>query len=157
MDKKQKREILELTDTLKRVQAEFENYKKREEKDQKNFVDYANAKAIEKMLPFADSFENAIEKLENAEKFDKKEVMQGLRLIKKQFDDFLNKEGLEEVESLGKEFDPLVHEVIAKGCDAKTKDGIILEEFQKGYFLNGKLLRPAKVKINKLEKGEVNE
>ena len=136
------KKISELTETLQRLQAEFENYKKYVEKEKAEFVKYAKADLIEKLLPLLDSFELA---LKNSA--EKKELLKGVELIYSQFYSMLEKEGLKKIDVKGK-FDPHLHEVLLKEKSDKEEDAI-LEELQKGYILNGKVLRFSKVKVSK--------
>ena len=134
--------IEELTDTLKRLQAEFENYRKRVEKEKVEFVRYAGAMAVEKLLPVLDSFELAVKNSEDKEKF-----VQGVKMIYAQFVSALADIGLRQIKAEGEQFDPYKHEVLMKE-ESDKPEGTILEEFQKGYMLNDKVLRFSKVKVS---------
>ena len=145
--KKSDKEIIaELTDTLQRLQAEFENYKKRIEKENLEFVKYAKAELIYKLLPLLDTFEIALKNTGDKEKFIK-----GMEIVYAQLFSTLQSEGLKPIEALGKKFDPYLHEVMLKQKSDKD-EGVVLEELQKGYTLNGKVLRHSKVKVS--EKAE---
>ncbi len=135
---------------LQRKQAEFENFQKRSEKEQEEFRKNSNANIIAEFLPFVESFENALEKMRGEKEINREKLLEGISLMEKQLKEFLKKEGLEEIESLGGKFDPSLHEAMMQDKDDEKEDGIVLEEFQKGYLLNGRLLRPSKVKVNKL-------
>lgn len=135
--------IGELTDTLQRLQAEFENYRKYVEKTKIDFQKYASAELIKELLPILDSFELALRNTADKEKFIK-----GVELIYSQLYSLLEGEGLKQIQSEGKKFDPHLHEVLLKEKSDKEED-IILEELQKGYMLNDKVLRYAKVKVSK--------
>jgi len=134
--------IDELTDTLKRLQAEFENFKKRIDKEKTDFVKYANADMIAQMLPVLDSFEIALKNATDKEKF-----IEGIKMIYAQFHSILEAEGLKPIKSSGEKFDPYKHEVLLKE-ESDKPEGTVLEEFQKGYMLNDKILRFSKVKIS---------
>lgn len=134
--------IEELTDTLQRTQAEFENYKKRVDKEKQEFVKYSKAELIQKLLPTIDTFEIALKSTKDNEKFVK-----GMDMVYAQLMSLLHSEGLKPIESLGKKFDPYLHEVMLKEKSDKD-DGIVLEELQKGYMLNDKILRHSKVKVS---------
>ena len=153
-EKKSDKEIItELTDTLQRLQAEFENYKKQIEKEKGEFVKYSKADLIQKLLPLLDTFEIALKNTSDKEKFVK-----GIEMVYAQLFSTLECEGLKPIEALGKKFDPYLHEVMLKRkCDGD--DGVVLEELQKGYTLNGKVLRHTKVKVSEKaeEKGKNNE
>ena len=134
--------IEELTDTLKRLQAEFENYKKRVEKEKTEFVKYANADIISCILPVLDSFEIALKNTADREKF-----AEGIKMIYAQLYSALEAEGLRPISATGEKFDPYRHEVLLKE-ESDKPEGTILEEFQKGYMINDKVLRFSKVKIS---------
>ena len=134
--------IEELTDTLKRLQAEFENYKKRIEKEKAEFAKYANAGIISGILPIIDSFELALKHSGEKEKF-----VEGMKMVYAQLYSMLEAEGLKPIKAAGEKFDPYRHEVLMKEASDKP-EGTILEEFQRGYMLNDKVLRFSKVKIS---------
>ena len=147
-DEKQQ-QINELKDTVQRVQAEFENSRKRLEKEKQDFIGYANAGIVKELLPLLDSVDSAEKNLEEAKEISKEEAIKGIELIKKQLLAILKSHGLKEMECIGKKLDPMQQEVLMQGKEEEKEEDIILEEFQKGYTLNGKVLRHAKVKVNK--------
>lgn len=134
--------IEELTDTLKRLQAEFENYKKRIDKEKTEFVKYAHAEMVAKILPVIDTFEIALKNTNDKEKF-----IDGIKIIYAQVYSLLESEGLKPIKATGEKFDPYKHEVLMKE-ESDKPEGTILEEFQKGYMLNDRILRFSKVKIS---------
>ncbi|MBI2652832.1 nucleotide exchange factor GrpE [Candidatus Woesearchaeota archaeon] len=136
------KQIDELTDTLKRLQAEFENYKKWNTKEKSEFIKYAHADIIAQMLPVLDSFEIALKNTSDKEKF-----VEGIKIIYAQLHSMLESEGLRPIKAVGEKFDPYKHEVLMKQESDKPEE-TILEEFQKGYVLNDKVLRHSKVKIS---------
>ncbi|MFH0875390.1 MAG: nucleotide exchange factor GrpE [archaeon] len=139
-DEKDKK-IDELTDMLKRVQAEFINYKTRAEKENNICREYAKEDIVKKLLPILDSFELALRQTENKENFVK-----GMELIFSQLYNVLKSEGLEPIVTKDKKFDPYLHEVLLKDksdMDSET----ITEELQKGYIFKEKVIRHSKVKI----------
>ena len=144
-----KEKIAELTETLQRLQAEFENFRKRTEKEKAEFVKYAKAELMQKLLPTIDTFEIALKSTKDNEKFVK-----GMEMVYAQFVSTLQSEGLKPIESAGKKFDPYLHEVMLKEKSDKD-DGVVLEELQKGYMLNDRVLRHSKVKIS--ERAEKKE
>ncbi len=135
--------IEELTNDLKRVQADFENYKKRCEKENDSFKIFAKAGLIKKLLSILDSFEMALKNTNNQEEFIK-----GMELIYSQFFSVLRDEGLEPITTKDKKFDPYLHEVMLTEKSDQPEESII-EELQKGYKLKGEVLRHSKVKIAK--------
>lgn len=118
-----------------RSRADLLNYKKDETERMKKFLEYANEEMILRLLPVLDSFAEAEKNMPENKKDD---YLKGISQIKKQFEDFLKSQGVEEIIMLGKEFDPNFMEAVEKA-----------EEERKGYKINGRLLRPAKVRINK--------
>ena len=137
-----KEKIADLTDSLQRLQADFENYKKQVEKDNIQFIKRAKANIISKILPILDSFELALKNTSNKEEFKK-----GVELIYSQFFQTLEDMGLRLIDSKGK-CDPYKHEVLLTQ-ESDKDDNIILEELQKGYMLHDMVLRHSKVKVAK--------
>ena len=148
--KTEKETIAELTESLQRLQAEFENYKKRVDKEKEEFVKYAKAELICKLLPLLDTFEIALKATKDNEKFIK-----GMEIVYAQLFSTLQSEGLRPIEALEKKFDPYLHEVMLKEKSDKG-EGVVLEELQKGYMLNGKVLRHSKVKISEKKEDKNN-
>lgn len=147
----EKSEIEELTDTLKRLQAEFENYKKRQDKENSQLMKNANADLIQEMLPVLDSFELAIKNSNGNEEIEK--FKKGLEMIYAQFFGILQDQGLRIIDIKNKKFDPYKHEVLLVK-ESDKEDDVILEEFQKGYMLNEIVLRHSKVMISKQVKND---
>jgi molecular chaperone GrpE len=135
--------IDELTDDLKRVAAEFDNYKKRCDKDNSVFKDFAKADLIKKMLPVLDSFEMGLKNTKNHDTFVK-----GMELVYSQILTLLSEEGVAPIIAAGKRFDPYFHEALMME-DSDGDDGVVLEEFQKGYLLKGKVIRHSEVKVSR--------
>jgi molecular chaperone GrpE len=132
-----------LLDRLARMQADFENARKRAAKEQQDFRDYALADAIKSLLPTLDSFERALQTSQN----EKSELRGGVELIHKQLQDSLTKLGLRPIPAKGEPFDPRLHEAIEMVETADVPDHQIVEELQRGYKLKDRLLRPAMVKV----------
>jgi molecular chaperone GrpE len=135
-----------LYDQLLRRQAEFENYRRRVDRERSEAYTRARAEVLLELLPVIDNFERALASLENSGG-DADSLRHGVELIHKQFKDALAKFGLEPVESVGQTFDPHVHEAVTIEPTDKHKENTVIEEFQRGYRLGEKLLRPAKVKV----------
>ena len=132
----------ELVDRLQRLQAEFENYRKRATRDQHALVARAHERLVKELLPVLDDLGRA---LEAAEQHEEATLEDGVRLVHRQLVDVLAKEGLTEIETDGV-FDPHVHEaLLSQPSDAET--GTVLEVLQKGYRLGDHVLRPARVTI----------
>jgi len=137
----EQKKIDELTEALKRLQAEFENHKKRVARENSEFAKCASEQLVKKLLPVLDSFEQAL-KNKNS-----KEFVSGVELIYSQLFSILKEEGLNHIDCRGKKFDPYSQEVLLQ--EESDRDHVVLEELQKGYTLNGKVIRTAKVKIGK--------
>ena len=131
----------------KRAQADFLNYKKEEAGRKEELLKYANEKLILKLLPILDNF--YIAEKEMPKKLKEDQWAKGILKIKEQILEFLKREGVEAIESLGKEFNPIFHEAVEMVEKEGEKEGTIVEEVRKGYFFQDKILRPAKVKIAK--------
>jgi molecular chaperone GrpE len=139
----------ELEERLARMQAEFENYKKRAAKENEMVREKANADAMLKLLPTVDDFDVAIMHMDSS---PHKEFKRGVELIFAKLLDLLKKEGVEEMRCLGQSFDPYKHDAI-RAVDGE--DGKIIEVIQKGYSLKGNVLRHAKVTVGNGKKKEV--
>jgi molecular chaperone GrpE len=136
--------ISELTNDLKRVQADFSNKCKQIDKEKQEFIQYASASFICKILPIIDELEIALKNMKDSD--DKKGVKMTLDKMKK----LLSEEGVKEIKCVGEKVDPYKHEVLQS--EKGEKEGIVLEELQKGYELKGKTLRSSKVKVSRLSK-----
>ena len=130
-----------------RERADFINYKKDEIERLGEIAKYASTGIVLKLLPVLDNFDVAEKKLSN--KIKQNKDIKGLLQIKEQLESFLKSQNIEKIESLDKEFDPSLHEIVELVERKKGKSGIIIEEIQKGYKIHGKILRPAKVKVIK--------
>ena len=135
-------ELDELTDRYKRVMAEFENYKKRAQKDRETLYGRTLSDVIEIMLPVLDNLENAA-KAETQDASYKK----GVEMVLKQFKDTLATRGVEEIKALGETFDPEVHEAVMSVQDESKGDKEIVEVFRTGYRLKDKVVRHSLVKV----------
>ena len=134
-------------DKYVRAHAEFENAKRRMEKDKVDFLKYANESFVVELLPIIDSLEMSEKHIKEAKDF--KAVQEGVDMIHLQIQKFLKDIGVEKIKAVGEKFDPNLQEAV-ETIDAKDKeDGIITEELKPGYKFNGRLLRPASVKIVK--------
>ncbi len=132
-----------LLDRLARMQAEFDNARKRAAREQRDYREYAVADAVKGLLPTLDSLERALQ----AGSAERSELRNGVELIYKQLLDALGKLGLRSIQAQGELFDPHVHEAIEMVETTEAKDHQILEELQRGYKLKDRLLRPAMVRV----------
>ena len=136
-------ELDELDDRYKRVFAEFENYKKRTQKERDNLYNSVLGDIITNILPLMDNLQMAA----NAECKDEG-YKQGVELVERQFKDFLTKNKVEEIPTVGEMFDPSVHEAVSSVQDDTKQSGEIVQEFRKGYRIGSKVLRHAMVVVN---------
>lgn len=140
-------EVADYVDTLKRVQAQFENYKKRIKKEFDTFTQISTHKLVKELLPVLDNLERALSSAESTD--DKGKIIEGVKLIYDQFKQALEKEGLKAIDPAGDRFDPYFHEAIMQVESDEHEDNTVVEVFQKGYLINDHLLRPAIVKVSK--------
>jgi len=131
------------------VHAEYENTSRRIEKEKANHIRFANEGIISQMFPIVDNFDMALEAMEKAK--DKAAVMDGIRMVQKEFHRVLEDNGVKKIETAGKQFDPNVHEAVFVAATPDHPDGMVLGEVRAGYTLNDRLLRPAQVKVAKNE------
>ena len=136
----------DLSNRLLRALADYDNVRKRTEREVWNAKQYGSEDMVKKMLPVIDSFESAL-KMMTDNHVDKK-VLDGLEMLFMQFSDILEKEGLKPMKARGEKFDPNRHEALMKRSDPELGDDVIVTELEKGYFFKEKVLRPAKVEIN---------
>lgn len=132
----------ELNDRALRLQAEFDNFRKRTEKDRSEFAQYAGMELIRELLPALDNFELAL-KVECTSK----DYAKGIEMIYQRLADTLKKAGLEPIEATGKPFDPHVHQAVERFSTDDAPEDTVLSEFQRGYLFKGKLLRASMVKV----------
>jgi molecular chaperone GrpE len=132
----------ELLDTLQRVQAEFDNYRKRAARDQQSLVARAHERLVKELLPVLDDLERA---LEAAEAHEEAKLEEGVALVARSLAEVLRKEGLQEVSTDGR-FDPHVHEALLSQ-PSEVEEGAVIEVLQKGYRLGDRVIRPARVVI----------
>jgi len=137
----------EYLDTLRRVQAEFENYRKRVIKEQTALVDRATEGLVEQLLPVLDSFELALKNFDPAGGQDTESVRKGVELVYAELLGVLEKAGLSRVEAEGKPFDPNVHEAVMQ--EEGDGEPVVTDVLRTGYTLKGRVLRPAMVKVSR--------
>ncbi|MEE3078129.1 MAG: nucleotide exchange factor GrpE [Bdellovibrionota bacterium] len=146
---KEMKELLEYKDKFYYVAAEMENMKKRHERDMQSQIKYGNEKVLKGLLEVVDNLERTMMAIENDEDEKVKNIYVGVDMVKKQFLDVLKNNGLEQVDAEGKIFDPNFHEAMAQQPAEGKEDQEIIQVYQHGYMLNGRLLRPAKVVVAK--------
>ena len=139
-------EIQILNDKYLRLAAEFENYKRRAQRDQSDTVRYANEKLLKDLLPTVDNLERAIQC--SQEQSNSEGFLEGVELTYKQFLDTLEKLGVKQVaKSVGEPFDPAKHQAVGQVESSTIAENCVVDEFQKGYFLQDRILRPAMVTV----------
>ena len=135
-------ELDEITDRYKRILAEFENHKKRSQKEREGLYNSILGDIVEVILPILDNLENAV-KVETSDENYKK----GVELVLKQFQDVLKSKGVEEIKALGETFDPEVHEAVSSIQDDTKGEKEIVQEYRKGYRIGSKIVRHSMVVV----------
>ncbi|UCD52501.1 MAG: nucleotide exchange factor GrpE [Phycisphaerales bacterium] len=138
----------ELLGKLQRVSADYANFQKRVPKQVSDSVAYEKESIIRTLLPTLDNFEHTLQKSHAAESVDI--VLEGVRIIYDQMVGAMKSHGVEQIHAQDEMFDPAQHEAMMRKEDPEREDGVVLEEFQKGYRLSGRVIRPSKVVVNRL-------
>jgi molecular chaperone GrpE len=129
-----------------RVQADFDNFRRRSRLEKEDFAKYASLKLIEQLLPVVDNFERALSSSKDTKDFEA--LVKGLDMTFRQLDQLLAQEGLTPIEAVGQPFNPEFHQAIMQVESEEHEEGIVVEEIQKGYLLKDKVVRPAMVKVS---------
>ncbi len=143
-----KKESADLLDKLQRVSADYANFQKRSSKQIAEAVACKQEKIIKSLLPVLDNFERTLTHSESAENVEA--MAKGVKIIYNEMLDIFKSHQAVQITSLNEKFDPLIHQAMLQRCEEEKADGIVLEEYQKGYKLNDRVIRPAKVVVNKL-------
>lgn len=138
--------VEEEKDRYLRLNAEFQNYKKRVEKEKGDLIKYGNEKLLTDLLPVLDNIDRAAASSEGTQDT---RLREGILLIRKAFDDVLGNNGVERIEAIGKAFDHDEHYAVMTEEAEGKEEGIVVDELQTGYKLNGKVIRPSMVKVSK--------
>lgn len=138
-----KAELEVLKDKLMRHAAEFDNYKKRTQKEKEEMYKLAVSETVEKLLPVKDNLGRAVSSVAEADE----KVAEGVKMIDKQFSDVLKDIGVEEIESVGSEFDPEKHNAVMHEENDELGENVITEEFMKGYIYKERVIRHSVVKV----------
>ena len=136
-------ELDKVKDSYIRLQADFENFRRRTEREKSDIYKFSSEKLVGKLLSVLDNLDRAL-----AESKENDSFAQGVSLVRKEFLEILQDEGLEEIESDGAVFDANLHHAVFMEKSDEVESGSIIETFQKGYKLNGKVIRPAMVKVS---------
>ncbi|WP_019553273.1 nucleotide exchange factor GrpE [Propionispira raffinosivorans] len=142
LEQKQK-DVLEHADRVKRLQADFDNFRRRTRQEKEELSTFVVQGLIKDLLPLLDNLERAI----SVESADETSLREGVSMIYKQFFAALEKNGLESIKAVGEKFDPNFHQAIMRVEDADKEDDIVAEELQKGYSVHGRVIRPSMVKV----------
>lgn len=142
----------ELFAKLQRVSADYANFQKRVPKQITDSIGYEKERIIKTLLPALDNFEHTLQNAHSAEDIDV--LVKGIRIIYDQLLDILKSHNVEQIEALGEKFDPAMHQAMTQQSNPDKEENTVLEEFQKGYSLNGRVIRPSKVIVNKLPEEE---
>ncbi|ALC81680.1 MULTISPECIES: nucleotide exchange factor GrpE [Bacillus] len=129
-----------------RVQADFENYKRRTRTEQETIQKYRSQNIVTEILPALDSFERALQI--NPENDQTESLLQGMQMVQRQLVEALTKEGVEIIPAVGEEFDPTLHQAVMQVEDESYDSNVVVEELQKGYKLKDRVIRPSMVKVN---------
>ena len=136
--------LMDMISTVQRVQADFENYKKRVEREKQEMSKFSNSLLIKKLLPLLDNFEMGLKNTNQHEEF-----LKGIELIFSQFTDVLKDEKVEKIKTVGEKFDPNLHQALMAEESEDNEPNTVIEEFQSGYMIGERILRAAKVKVSK--------
>lgn len=141
-----RREAEETRQRLLRLQADYDNFRRRTRQEKEEMAKYASQQLVEKLLPVLDNFERALSAAHSAADLDS--FAKGVDMIYRQLSDVLAQEGLEPIKAVGEPFDPELHQAVMRVESEEHGDNIIVEELQRGYRLKEKVLRPSMVKVN---------
>jgi molecular chaperone GrpE len=141
-----RREKDALQDRLLRTAAEFDNYRKRVDRERRELSEYAGADILSDLLPIVDDLERALQAAPGGEA---ESYRRGVELIHKQMTDLLRKRGVKSIEAVGTQFDPRYHEAVMQEVSGEHREGEVMAELRRGYTLGDRLLRPATVKVAK--------
>jgi molecular chaperone GrpE len=139
-------QVEENNQRILRVQADFDNFRRRARAEKEDFAKYASLKLIEQLLPVVDNFDRALSSSKETKDFDA--LVKGLDMTFRQLDQLLTGEGLKPIEAIGQPFNPEYHQAVMQVESEEHEEGIVVEELQKGYILKDKVIRPAMVKVS---------
>lgn len=128
-----------------RARADFQNFKRRTEEDKESLRQYLSEDMLKRLLPVVDNFERALQAAEQTKDFDK--LVGGVNAVYRQMQDFLTREGVTPIEALYEPFDPNIHNAVVREETTEYPENTVVEELQKGYSLQGRVLRPTLVKV----------
>jgi len=129
-----------------RTQADFDNFRRRARQEKEDLAKYASQKLVENLVPIIDNFDRAIQSSKETQDFDA--LAKGIDMVFRQFEGVLQSEGVKQIESIGQPFNPEFHQAVMQVESEEHEEGIVVEELQKGYMLNDRVIRPAMVKVS---------
>ncbi len=130
-----------------RLHADFDNFRRRTQIDREADKKYRAQSLVSNLLPAVDNLERAMDIQPNNEQT--KSLLEGVKMVYQSILDALKSEGVEQIEAVGKQFDPNLHQAVMQADEEDVKENVVVEEFQKGYILKGRVIRPSMVKVNK--------
>ncbi|MFD2671584.1 nucleotide exchange factor GrpE [Marinicrinis sediminis] len=136
----------EQKDRYLRLQAEFDNFRRRSRQEKEETAKYASSKVMEQLLPIVDNFERAVNSSNSSDDYDA--LKKGLDMILRQLGQLMEQEGIKPIEAVGQPFNPELHQAVMQVESEDHEEGIVVEELQKGYMLKDKIIRPAMVKVS---------
>jgi molecular chaperone GrpE len=140
-------ELNKFRDLALRSSADLDNYRKRMSKEREEAIRFANSGLLERLIPVLDNFEFGLQAVRGASSADS--ILDGMKMVQKQFQDFLSSAGIEVIDATGQKFDPQLHEAISQEENDKVPEGIVIRQLRKGYKLRDRLIRPANVVVSK--------
>jgi len=144
---KMKKELEESNNKFLRLNAEFQNFKRRTEKEKADIFKFANGKLFGELLGIMDNMERALDHIEDETSIE--HVVEGLQMIKKSFDEVFEKNAVKAIEAVGAAFDPEMHHAVMSEESEDHDADVVIQELQKGYTINDKVIRPSMVKVSK--------
>lgn len=145
----EKKKSEEFMDNWRRTAAEFQNFKRRAEKDKADYAQYANQRLLKRVLDVLDSFDAGFKNV--PAQFENQPWVEGMRAVERQLLQILEQEGVTPIDSQGQEFDPNFHEAVMYEPAEGAREGQILDELQRGFKIHDRVLRPTRVKVAKGE------
>lgn len=138
--------VLEYLDHLQRLQAEFENYKKRVEREKQDIIEYATVSLISELIDVMENLERGIDSIKESE--DNNSIRKGMEMVYDQLKDILESKGLTPIEAVGQKFNPYYHEAMMKNPSDEFPHNTVIEEFQRGYKVKDRVVRFSKVMVS---------
>jgi molecular chaperone GrpE len=142
-----KAELEKFRDLALRSSADLDNYRKRMSKEREEAIKFANSSFLERLIPILDNFEFGLEAARSAS--SPVSILEGMKMVQKQIQDFLSSAGIEMIDATGQHFDPQLHEAISQEESKQVPDGIVIRQLRRGYKLRDRLIRPANVVVSK--------